>query len=224
MKAALPTRLRRRQLTAWSTLVGRLLAAAGLLLAAVLAAASHRGLISLAFLTATSLVAIAVARAHQATRHAAAASRLHGAVEDALSVLASRGWHLKHGVRWPEGPGDGHLAMTPAGDLAFAVKDCTASIEDFDLAQTQEFATALCRTGRPYIPICVGTASHAQSFAERGVICCPPELLVAELLDAERAFATSLLDEAAHIRLLYNESSAPTQPTMDGGVAPCLDA
>jgi len=205
LKARLPSRLRRRWLSAWATLLTRLLATAGLLLTTVAAAIAHRGLMSLAFLTVTAALAVAVARARRATRRAGGALRLHRVVEDALAVLAPRGWHLKHDVRWPEGPGDGHLAMIPAGDLAFAIKDCVAGADDFDLAQTQDFATALGRTGRPYIPICV---ADGRSLTDRGVVCCTPERLAAELLDAEQAFGASLFDEELQRELLYSPAGA----------------
>jgi hypothetical protein len=207
VKAPLSSRLRRRRFSAWATLIVRALAAGGLLLAAVLAAGERRGLLSLGFLTGVAILSIAVARAQRTTRDVGAALRLHRTVEAALSALSRRGWQLKHNVRWPEGPGDGHLAMTATGDLAFAIKDCPTSIADFDLTQTQKFATALSGTGRPYVPICVTTASEARSSSDRGVICCAADLLVAELLDAERGFVASLADETAHSRLLYGESS-----------------
>lgn len=207
MKVPLVSRLRRRCFSAWATLIVRALAAMGLILAAILAAGEHNGLLSLAFLTAAAVLCVAVVRARRMTRDAGAALRLHRAVENALSVLSSQGWHLKHCVRWPEGFGDGHLAMTAAGNLAFAIKDCTALISGFDLTQTQKLATALSQTGSPHIPICVTAAGDAQSLSDRGVICCTPERLAAELLDAEQAFVTSLFDEASHSRLLYGESS-----------------
>ena len=208
MRAVLPSRLRRLHLSAWGILLARSLATAGLLLAVVLAAASHRGLLTLVFLTATCFVAVGVVRAYLATRYLATASRIHRSIKDALSPLGPRGWRLKHNVCWPDGPGDGHLAVAPAGGLAFVVKDCRAPIGDFDLSRAQELATALSRAGCHYIPICVALASDARSFSERGVICCTPGQLVAELLDAERAFAVSLFDEAAQHQLLYSESSA----------------
>lgn len=208
MRAVLPSHLRRRWLSAWITLLARSLATAGLLLTTVLAAAGHRGLMGLAFLTAASILAVSVGRARRETRRAGTALRLHRAVEDALAILASRGWHLKHNVRWPEGPGDGHLAMIPAGDLAFAIKDCVAGAEAFDFAQTQDFATALGRTGRPYIPICVAAAGNTRSLTDRGVICCTPDRLTAELLDAEKAFGASLLDEELQRELLYSPAEA----------------
>ena len=156
----------------------------------------------------------------------------------ALTPLGAGGWHLKHNVRWPEGPGDGHLAMIPGGRLAFAIKDCPDGIEDFDLAQTQEFATALSELGLPYVPVCVGTATGARSlasdslagnpladhqgegnegdsegtgihsFTARGVLCCTPEAVAPELIDAHRAFLTSLADERTHLQLLYSNTSA----------------
>ena len=208
MTRALPTRLRRRWLSSLGVLTARLLAALGLLLACVLAAGSGQGPMGLVFLTATAALGVAVARAHRATRQARAAMRLHRTVEDALNSLISRGWHLKHNVRWPEAPADGHLAMIPGGELAFAIKDCIEAISDFDYAQTQEFATALSKTGRPYIPICVAKGHDARSSSERGVVSCTPELLAAELLDAERAFTASLYDDAAHNELLYSAASA----------------
>lgn len=208
MKPPLPSHLRRRWISAWSALFARSLAVAGLLLTTVLAATAHNGLMSLASLTVTAVLAVSVARARHATRRAGAALRLHRTVEEALGVLASRGWHLKHNVRWPDGPGDGHLAMIPAADLAFAIKDCVAGADDFDLTQTQDFATALGRTGRPYVPICVAAARDALSLTDRGVVCCTPDRLAAELLDAEKAFGASLLDEELHRQLLYSPSSA----------------
>jgi hypothetical protein len=207
VRLSLPSRLRRRWLSAWATLLTRALATGGLLLATVAAGTAHRGLMSLAFLTITAVLAVAVARARRATRRTGKALRLHRTVEEALSILAERGWHLKHNVRWPEGPGDGHLAMIPAGDLAFAIKDCVAAAEDFDLTQTQDFATALGRTGRPYIPICV-VAAEGRSLTDRGVVCCTPERLAAELLDAEKAFGASLFDEELQRELLYSPAGA----------------
>ncbi|HEY8082011.1 MAG TPA: hypothetical protein VIE64_00465 [Solirubrobacterales bacterium] len=154
-----------------------------------------------------AMMTIAVGRAYGASRRIGAALRLHRTVEKALDDLTRHGWHLKHNVAWPEGPGDGHLAMNPSGELAFAIKDCVALIDDFDLSQTQGFASALSQTGRPYVPICVVAAHDARPFANRGVVCCTPELLATELLDAEQAFATSLRDEAARRELLYSEPS-----------------
>jgi hypothetical protein len=203
-RVPVPSRLRRHWLSTWARLIARTLAAAGLLLAAGIAATSHQGLAFLVFCTAATLVSIATSRAHRACRQAAAALRFHRAVQDALQALGQRGWHLKHGVRLSHGPDDGHLAMTPAGELAFAIKDCPAAIHDFDLAQTQEFATVLSKTGRPYVPVCVGAAGKQRSLLDRGVACCTPELLSAELLDAEAAFLASLADESVHNELLYN--------------------
>lgn len=211
MKVPFPSHLQRARFSAWATFITRALAATGLVISAVLAGAESNGLLSLAFLTAASLVSVAVVRAFRATRRATAALRFHRLLKEALNQLGPTGWHLKHDVRWPGGRGDGHLAMTATGDLAFAIKDCTASIDDFDLAQTQEFATALSNTGRPYVPICVAIGDKARSSTDRGVIGCTPELLVAELLDAERAFITSLSDEAAHSRLLFGESSGSAE-------------
>jgi hypothetical protein len=173
----------------------------------VAAATSSRGLISLAFLTGTSVTAVAAIRARQTTCRIGAAVRLQKGVERVLDPLAAEGWHLKHNVRWPEGPGEGHLVMNPTGQLAFAVKDCAGMIADSDLSQTQGFASALSQTGRPYIPICVGPAEDRLPFADRGVICCAPELLVGELIEAEQAFAAGLADEAARRHLLYSQSS-----------------
>lgn len=234
----LPSSLHRRRVSAWARLFARALAAAGLLLVAGLAAVGKPGLLCLAFLTAAALVGVAALRARDGVRQAGAAVRLHRTVTRALSPLGPGGWHLKHNVRWPEGPGDGHLAMIPGGRLAFAIKDCPGGIEDFDLAQTQEFATALSELGLPYVAVCVGTAtgtrslandvlagnpstdhqgegidgdregSAIHSFTARGVLCCTPEALPAELIDAHRAFLTSLADERTHLQLLYNESSA----------------
>jgi hypothetical protein len=175
-----------------------------MLLTTALAAIAHRGLMSLGSLTVAAILAVAVARARGEARRAGRALRLHRTVEGALSGLASRGWQLKHNVRWPEGPGDGHLAMAPAGNLAFAIKDCVAGADDFDLTQTQEFASALGRTGRPYVPICVAATGASRPTADRGVICCAPERLVAELLDAESAFRASLFDEELQRQLLYS--------------------
>jgi hypothetical protein len=238
VRGALPSRLHRCRASAWARLFARALAATGLLLTAALAAAGHRGLLCLGFLTAAALVGIAALRAREGVRQAGAAARLHRRVSDALSPLAAGGWQVKHNVRWPEGPGDGHLAMIPGGRLAFAIKDCPEAVEDFDLAQTQEFATALSELGLPYVPVCVGTATGARSlasdsltgsplvdhpdkgntgdpegtdihsFTARGVLCCTPEALAAELIDAHRAFLTSLADERAHLQLLYSEGSA----------------
>lgn len=208
MKIPLPSRPRRRWLSAWATLLTRLLATGGLILTTANSVIGHRGLMSLAFATVTAILAIAVARARRSTRCAGKALRLHRAVEAALSGLAARGWHLKHNVRWPNGPGDGHLAMTPAGDLAFAIKDCVGGADNFDLTQTQDFATALGRTGRPYIPICVAVRGEARSLTDRGVIHCTPERLVPELLDAEKAFAASMIDEELQHELLYSSAGA----------------
>jgi hypothetical protein len=207
-RVPVPSRLRRHWLSTWARLMTRVLATAGLLLAAGIAAASHRGLAFLVFFTAAALVSIATSRAHRSCRRAAAALRFHRAVQEALGALRARGWHLKHGVRLSTGPDDGHLAMTPAGELAFAIKDCPTAIHDFDLSQTQEFASVLSKTGRPYVPICVGAASKERSFLDRGVTCCTPEVLSAELLDAEAAFLASLADESVHNELLYNASVA----------------
>lgn len=207
MKALAPTPLRRQLVSAIGTLVTRSLAAAGLFLAAVLAAAAHRGLVSLAFLTTTALVGIGVARARRRVREAHNELRFHRAVGNTLNSLLGAGWHLKRNVRWPV-RGHGHLAMVPSGELAFAIKDCPHSAGDFDFAQTQEFATALSRTGRPYVPICVEGRAAGRSSSQRGVICCSPELLLGELRDAERAFAVSLANEAAQHELLYSESTA----------------
>lgn len=222
MKKRLPSRLHRRRASAWGRLFARALATAGLLLTAILAGIGHRGLLCLGFLTASALLGIAVLRAREAVRRAGAAVRLQRMVRDALSPLGARGWEVRTNIRWPEGPGEGHLAMISGGRLAFAIKDCPETIEDFDLAQTQEFATALSRFGLPYIPVCVGTVTHSrslagpgstngsqdgtQSFTERGVLCCTPDALTAELLDAEQAFIASLADERAHLQLLYNEA------------------
>jgi hypothetical protein len=208
VKRAIPSRLRRRWLSAWGTLLARLLAMAGMALTTGLAASAHRGPICLAFLTIAAILAIAVARARREVRRAGTALRLHRKVEEALAVLASRGWHLKHNVRWPEGPGDGHLAMIPAGDLAFAIKDCIGGADDFDLTQTQAFATALSQTGRPYVPICVASAGSSRSLTDRGVVGCTPERLAAELLDAEEAFGASLHDEELQQQLLYSPAGA----------------
>jgi hypothetical protein len=207
MKRFLPSHLQRARLSAWATLLTRVLAAAGLALSALLAGASQNGLLSLGFLTGASLVSIAVARAHRRVRQARTALRFHRVVGTALSALGAGGWHLRHDVRWPEGPGEGHLAMTPGGDLAFAIKDCAPAISDFDLSQTQDFATALGQTGRPYIPICVAAASGVQSLSDRGVLCCTPDRLAAELLEAEAGFAASLSDEATHHELLYSSAA-----------------
>jgi hypothetical protein len=97
--------------------------------------------------------------------------------------------------------------MTPGGELAFAIKDCPKAIHDFDLSQTQQFASVLCKTGRPYVPICVGPAAKQRSFLDRGVTCCTLEVLAAELLDAEAAFAASLADESLHNELLYSAAA-----------------
>jgi hypothetical protein len=207
VKTVLPSRLCRQRFSAWAVLLIRSFATVGLFLAAVVAATSSRGLISLAFLTGTSVTAVAAIRARRTTRWIGAAVRLQKKVGQVLDPLAAGGWYLKHNVRWPEGPGEGHLVMNPTGQLAFAVKDCAAAIADFDLTQTQDFASALSQTGRPYIPICVGPAGDKRLFADRGVICCTPELLVGELIEAEQAFATSLMDEAARRHLLYSQSS-----------------
>jgi hypothetical protein len=207
-RVPVPSRLRRHWLSTWARLIARTLATVGLLLAAGIAATSHQGLAFLAFCTAAALVSIATSRAHRTCRRAASALRFHRAVQDALRTLGQRGWHLKHGVRLSHGSDDGHLAMTPAGELAFAIKDCPAAIHDFDLSQTQEFASVLSKTGRPYVPICVGAASKERSFLDRGVTCCTPEVLSAELLDAEAAFLASLADESVHNELLYNAAVA----------------
>lgn len=205
MKIQIP-HLQRVRFSAWATFFTRALAAAGLVVSAVLAGGEENGLLSLVFLTVAAVVTIAVVRARRALRRATAALRFHRLLKEALGQLAPTGWHLKHDVRWPEGPGDGHLAMTPRGDLAFAIKDCVTPISDFDLSQTQDFATALARTGRPYIPICVSSAKGAKSVSDRGVICCTPERLATELLDAEQAFALSLRDEATQHQLLYSDA------------------
>lgn len=206
-RVPVPSRLRRHWLSTWARLVTRTLATAGLLLAAGMAATSHQGVVFLIFCTAAALVSIAVSRAHRTCRQAATALRFHRTVQDALRALGQRGWHLKHGVRLSNGPDDGHLAMTPGGELAFAIKDCPKAIHDFDLSQTQQFASVLCKTGRPYVPICVGPASRQRSFLDRGVTCCTLEVLAAELLDAEAAFAASLVDESVHNELLYNAAA-----------------
>lgn len=203
----IPSYLHRHWLSAWVRLLTRLLVAMGLLSAATLAAVAHNGPMSLVFFTVTAFVGIAIVRAHQVTRRASTALRFHRTVDNALNVLVPRGWHLKHNVSWPEGRGNGHLAMSPSGQLAFAIKDCTTEIGDFDLAQTQDFATALSDTGRPYVPICVAASNGERSSADRGVVCCSPGQLAAELLEAESAFMTSLLDEAARNELLYSQSS-----------------
>ena len=198
--------LQRARLSAWATFLTRAFAAAGLVVSAILAGGEKNGLLSLAFLTVAAVVAIAVARARRALRRATTALRFHRLLKETMGQLAPAGWHLKHDVRWPEGPGDGHLAMTPGGELAFAIKDCVAPISDFDLSQTQDFATALGRTGRPYIPLCVTAAKGSKSISDRGVICCTPERLAAELLDAGQAFAMSLRDEATQHQLLYSDA------------------
>lgn len=238
MARVLPSSLHRRRVSAWASFFARVLAAAGLLLAAGLSAVGKPGLLCLAFLTAAALVGVAALRAREVVRRAGAAARFHRTVTRALSPLGAGGWLLKHNVRWPEGPGDGHLALIPGGRLAFAIKDCPDGIEDFDLAQTQEFATALSELGLPYVPVCVGTATGTRSlagdslagsplgdpagdgrdgrpegtdihsFTARGVLCCTPEALPAELIDAHRAFLTSLADERTHLQLLYSEPSA----------------
>ncbi len=202
MRQALPSRLRRRWLAAWWTLFARSLAGAGLLLATLLAGAAHRGPVCLAFVTATAVLAVAVVRARRATRFAAKALRLHRTVEGALHVLDPRGWHLNHGVCLTAG--DGHLATIPSGELGFAIRDCLGAADDFDLAQAQELATALGETGCPHIPICVTVEAGTEPVSSRGVICCAPERLATELLDAERAFEASLLDEAVQHELLYS--------------------
>jgi hypothetical protein len=199
----IPSHLRRRWLSTWLRLVIRTLAAAGLLLAALLAGTAHNGPLCLAFLTATALVGMAAARALGDAREATDALRLHRAVKDVLEALARGGWHLKHDLRWPGGKGDGHLAMIPSGGLAFAVKDCSTAIEDFDLSQTQDFATALSETGRPYVPICVAMADEMDSHANRGVVCCTSKQLASELREAEEAFAAGLADESTRRELLY---------------------
>jgi len=208
VRRALPSPLRRRWLVAWWTVFARSLAATGLLLATVLAAAAQRGPVCLAFLTATSVLAVAVVRARRQTRVAAAALRFHVAVEGALHRLALRGWHLNHDVRWPAGRGDGHVATIPAGELGFAIRDCLGGADDFDLAQAQELATSLGEAGQPHIPICVTAETGAEPVSNRGVICCTPERLATELLDAEKAFGASLLDEAMQCELLYSAPEA----------------
>jgi hypothetical protein len=206
-RVPVPSRLRRHWLSTWARLIARTLATAGLLLAAGMAATSHQGFVFLVFCTAATLVSVATSRAHRTCRQAAAALRFHRTVQEALLALGRRGWHLKHGVRLSNGPDDGHLAMTPGGELAFAIKDCPKAIHDFDLSQTQQFATLLSRTGRPYVPICVGPASKERSFLDRGVTCCTAEVLSAELFDAEAAFAASLADTSVHNELLYNAAA-----------------
>lgn len=206
-RVPVPSRLRRHWISTWLRLVARTLATAGLLLAAGMAATSHKGVVFLLFCTAATLLSVAASRAHRACRQAASALRFHRRVQDALAELGRRGWHLKHGVRLSNGPDDGHLAMTPGGELAFAIKDCPKTTHDFDLSQTQQFASVLCRTGRPYVPICVGPAIKQRSFLDRGVTCCTLEVLAAELLDAEAAFAASLADESVHNELLYNAAA-----------------
>jgi hypothetical protein len=203
---AVPPRLQRRRFRTWIAVLTRAFATVGLLLAALAAATSQRGLMSLAFLTAAALLSIAVMRAYRAARATTAALRVHRTVRGALNGLAPRGWQLRHNIRWPGGAGDGHLAITPTGGLGFAIKDCSAPIDDFDLAQTQELATALSQSGRPYVPICVALAGDRHSFSDRGVLCTTPGLLAAELLDAEGAFLASIVDESAHSQLLYNEA------------------
>lgn len=174
------------------------------MVSALLAGASGNGILCLAFLTAAAAVSVAVARARRMVRLVTRALRFHLLLKRILASLGTGGWQLKHDVRWPDGFGDGHLAIAPGGDLGFAIKDCGPLVSDFDLSQTQVFATALSRSGPPYIPICVAAASGAQSLSDRGVVCCTPERLVAELLEAKDAFAASLRDEATQNRLLFS--------------------
>ncbi|HWB70445.1 MAG TPA: hypothetical protein VG518_10760 [Solirubrobacterales bacterium] len=207
MRALLPSRLRRRWIVAVWTLCARSLAVAGLLVAVILSAASQNGLLTLAFLTVAAVVGVGAGRALRVARCATADARGHRAVKGALSVLSPRGWGLEHDVHWPDHPGDGHLAIAPAGALAFVIRDCHAPIADFDLSRAQELASSLSQEGCHFVPICVAPARDAHSFSERGVICCTPQQLVSELLDAERAFALSLFDGATQTELLYGQGA-----------------
>ena len=89
------------------------------------------------------------------------------AVQHALKGLASRGWVVRNGVRWPGGGDIDHLVRSPDG-VGFAIETKTRTFSEEHLRRTAATARWAARRRRRYprgvVPVlCVVRANRVES-------------------------------------------------------------